>query len=489
MIDKQTKNFFVFLLINLILWSIVPLVRNSLPMDTQEAIIWGRDYLLGTPKHPPFSGYLAYPFYLLCGKSMFSMYLLSQICIALGVFYIWRLAKIFVGANKAVIAAMLQFGIIYYNFSSAEYNVNVVSIALWPICAFYFWQAYRYDKWKDWILFAVFAAANILNKYTGGVLLLALALFVVCDKDARQVIAKPKAYIAGIIAFCLLIPHLYWLMKTDFVSFDYIVRRSHGGKFSDSLWGHIIYPAKFIGAQILFTAAAWISYACYYVKSEKEKITHNKSQTNFVLCCGFVPLIVFLVIAVINGEPLKSMWGFPICFMLGIGLFYFAPIKLNTKLYNKFFCTMCGWSVLFALVYAIQCSVTTSEKFRLDNKKLVQKIEQLWQEETKGKPLKYIGASEWYADMVALYAKEKVLPVYWMDFAANPDLDVRKVYDSGAIIVAADEYEYNLFSERSGKNLSAPRKISIEFGNFFGKTKTKEIFYGFYNLKGLKNDR
>ena len=76
-----------------------------------------------------------------------------------------------------------------------------------------------------------------------------------------------------------------------------------------------------------------------------------------------------------------------------------------------------------------------------------------------------------------------------MDFAANPDLDVRKVYDSGAIIVAADEYEYNLFSERSGKNLSAPRKISIEFGNFFGKTKTKEIFYGFYNLKGLKNDR
>ena len=59
------KKFGIFLLFNLILWSIVPLLRLSLPMDTQEAIVWGKYSFLGTTKHPPFSGIIAYYFYMM----------------------------------------------------------------------------------------------------------------------------------------------------------------------------------------------------------------------------------------------------------------------------------------------------------------------------------------------------------------------------------------------------------------------------------------
>ena len=136
------KRFGLFLLCNLVLWSVVPLLRLSLPMDTQEAIVWGKYSLLGTTKHPPFSGIIAYYFYLLFGKFDGAMYLLSQIFTALGVVYIYKLARLFVDEYKAVLAAMLQFGIIYYDFSSVEFNVNVISLALWPMCTYYFWQAY-----------------------------------------------------------------------------------------------------------------------------------------------------------------------------------------------------------------------------------------------------------------------------------------------------------------------------------------------------------
>ena len=135
------------MIINIAVWSLVPLLRLSLPLDTQEALIWGRDYFLGTPKHPPFSGWLAWPFYTVFLKFEGAMYLLSQLCVATGLIYIYRLAKQFVGEQKAVLATMLQFGIIYYDFSSVEYNVNVVSLSLWPMCAFYFWQAYKDNKW------------------------------------------------------------------------------------------------------------------------------------------------------------------------------------------------------------------------------------------------------------------------------------------------------------------------------------------------------
>ena len=57
------KKWGLFLFFNLMLWSVVPLLRLSLPMDTQEAIVWGKYSLLGTTKHPPFSGIIAYYFY------------------------------------------------------------------------------------------------------------------------------------------------------------------------------------------------------------------------------------------------------------------------------------------------------------------------------------------------------------------------------------------------------------------------------------------
>ena len=132
------RKWTLFLLLNLLLWSAVPLLRLSLPMDTQEAIVWGKYSLLGTTKHPPFSGIIAYYFYLLFGKADGSMYLLSQIFVAIGLVYVYKLASLFVDKNKAVLASMLQLGVIYYNFSSVEYNVNVISLSLWPMSAYYF---------------------------------------------------------------------------------------------------------------------------------------------------------------------------------------------------------------------------------------------------------------------------------------------------------------------------------------------------------------
>ena len=265
------KNFFYFMIINIAVWSLVPLLRLSLPLDTQEALIWGRDYFLGTPTHPPFSGWLAWPFYTVFLKFEGAMYLLSQLCVATGLIYIYRLAKQFVGEQKAVLATMLQFGIIYYDFSSVEYNVNVVSLSLWPMCAFYFWQAYKDNKWSDWLLFGLFAGFNLLNKYVGGILLFALIVFILYEKSARKILLNPKAYVASIFALWIFIPHAYWLYETNFVSFDYIFGRSSGGKYAGTWFGHIIYPLKFIGAQILFTAAAWLSYLIFYKKFEKQK--------------------------------------------------------------------------------------------------------------------------------------------------------------------------------------------------------------------------
>ena len=100
-------KFALFLLCNLLLWSLIPLLRHSLSMDTQEAIVWGKYCFWGTTKHPPFSGWVAYNFWNLFGHLDGVMYFLSQIFVILGVVYIYRLARCFLDETKAVLAALL----------------------------------------------------------------------------------------------------------------------------------------------------------------------------------------------------------------------------------------------------------------------------------------------------------------------------------------------------------------------------------------------
>lgn len=482
--ETLKKRFNIFLLVNLIVWSLVPLLRLSLPMDTQEAMIWGREYFFGTPKHPPFSGWLAWPFYTVFANFDGAMYLLSQLCVALGIVYIYRLAKQFVGEQKAVLAAMLQFGVIFYDFSSVEYNVNVVSLALWPMCTFYFWQAFQQNKLSDWLLFGMFAGFNLLNKYTGAFLLFALGVFVLSDRTARKIMLNPKAYLAVMFAIWIFVPHIYWLYETDFVSLDYVFGRSGGGKYAGTTLGHIIYPLKFFGAQILFTAAAWLSYLVFYKHSEKQNIINNPTQSKFLLIIGLVPPAMFAATGIINGAALKSMWGFPLWFLLGISLIYFWPFKFSAKGAKKLFYTMAGWSMMFALAYGIQCSLTTSQRFMLDNQKVVNRVLQEWQKQTGTPEPQHIAADVWYADMFALYGKN-IKPFYWFNFKKNPELSA-DVYREEMLVVADNEEEYNLYAQKYGRKLSSPQKMSIEISNYFGKVKNKELYYGFYNLKGAK---
>ena len=126
--------------ISALVWSVVPLLRKSLPMDTQEAIVWGKYCLWGTTKHPPLSGWLAYAVYQLFGGHDFGLYLLSQISVLIGLVGIYKLARCFLPNPQAVLATVFQMGIVFYHFSATEFNVNVLSLAIWPWCAYYFWK-------------------------------------------------------------------------------------------------------------------------------------------------------------------------------------------------------------------------------------------------------------------------------------------------------------------------------------------------------------
>ena len=482
--QKSTKSLFCLMLYCFILFSFIPLLRLSLPMDTQEAIVWGKYCLWGTTKHPPFSGWLAYDFYKLLGSWDGAMYILSQLCTACGIFYIYKLARCFFDENKATMAAMLQFGIIYYHFSAIEFNVNVLSVALWPMCAYYFWKAYTKNKLSDWLLFGVMVGINLLNKYVSVLLFGSLAIFVFADKGVWRLLKNIKVYVAFAIAVAVVAPHLWWMYQTDFETLNYFASRSGNG--AAAWWGHLVYPLKFIFAQILFAAVMLITYFAFYLKNEKEKRSENLNEKLFIAITALAPICLFALSSVISGNSLKSMWGFPCLFMWGIALTYFYPLVFSDNLQKKLSTVMCVWVSLFAVGYTAQCLLTTSPRFTTDVKSFSAQMEQEWQKHTN-KPLEYVASDVWYADMVALYGSHEIKPMIWMKPKSNPWFDADDFEKKGALIIANDDGEYNNYKKMYGKDITPAQKMTVEFKNYFAKTKVKEVLYGFYLPKERNN--
>ena len=478
----SSKNFYIFLLINMIAWTLVPCLRECLPLDTQEAIVWGKFSLWGTTKHPPLSGWVAYPFFEIFQKSHWSMYLLSQICVALGIIYIYTLANLFLDKNKALLASILQFGIIYYNFSSVEFNVNLISLTLWPACTYHFWKAYQQNKLSDWLLFGLFAGLNILNKYVGSLLLLAIGIFIIADKKFFKILKNYKIYIAIFLGIILVSPHLYWLYENDFEMLNYIASRNKVGEIT-SILKHLVYPIKFLLAQILFSSATLITYFIFYGFSEKQPKRINLSESKFILILGLFPLLFFASISMIKGTPLKSMWGFPCLFLLGINLCYFFPIVIKEKICKKIFITMIGWSILLMCAYILQISLTRSERFHTNCPQLAKIMQEKWNIQTHNKPLEYVVSESWFAHIMSIQSDYKIKPMIWMKPKINPWFDENDFHQKGAMIITSNLPEYENYKNMYPEKVSEPEIMEMEFHNFFGKSKIRTIYYGYYNVE------
>ena len=479
--------FQVFLFLHFMLWSFLPLLRRALPMDSIEAVSWGMYCDFGTNKHPPLSGWLANFFYSIIGfEQPYAIYALSQICVLVGFIYIYRIARCFLSKDRSVFAVMVLEGVIFYGFSAIEYNVNVVSLALWPMCVFYFHRALKKDEFRDWVLTGLFAGLNLFNKYTSGVLLFSMAAFMLYNKNARSKFKTFGPYLCSLICIIVILPHLIWLYQNDFASLSYFVGR--GSRDDLANWPvlkHFAYPLKFALAQILFSLGSLLIYGIAWYKEKHVDNKLTRTQKDFLLILGLLPVCLMILTSFVFGVKLKSMWGFPCAYLLGVLMFAFLPCKLTDVFKKKIYL---GVYVIMALMLMAQMMIillNKSDKFQLDAKAFGQTVEELWYQKNGRVPLEYVAGDVWWANNAALFAPSRPKPIIWGDLKQNPWFDANDVANKGALILTSGEGEYNALRKKM-MFVSSPQILEVEVQNRVGKKKTKRVYYGFYNVSGDK---
>jgi len=392
---------------HLLAWTLVPwLVNDALPLDTIEALAWGREWALGYDKHPPLSAWAAELAGYASAGSDVGLYALSALCTTIGLWVMWRLTRELLGDKRALLALVLSEGVFYHHFTSPEFNVNVLQIPLWAGAMLGYWRGVRTGRLGWWALLGVCIGLALLSKYLAGALLIAMAIDTLWRE--RRVLKTPGPYLAAALCLGIFAPHALWLVEHDFISLTYGVRRAGGS--SHEWMNHLVHPVKFIGAQL--AAAAVVGWLLLVWKpSRRAREESDARARTFLLLMTVGPIGALAALSLATGFELRSMWATPM--LLALAPCAMALLDVRYPSIKRIDGTVWAVVVIVAPVLAYAGTSALTMGFRDKPKRvnypgpaLGAEVERLWRERT-GEPLLVVVGSEWEGGLVGWYASDR----------------------------------------------------------------------------------
>lgn len=485
---RKKKFFYLFLIINALCWSCVQLLRNVISIDSLEAISWGELVDFGTNKHPPLSGWLMGGFYNLFGQSDVVAYFLGQACIFIGFIFLYKLAKFFMDEEKAMCASMILASCYYYTYIVFidNFNCNFLSMALWPMIAYYFYKSVKGGKCKDWIIFGIVSALGVLCKYQVIFLFFALFLYLIfCD---RKQFRQKGMYLSILIGLLIVAPHILYLVNTDFFSFIYMAGRTEIGSHNTPSFllpfGRLVFPLKFLFDQVGSVASCIVVYLFLGLQTKQIGVNkdYKSKESVFILLLTFAPILAQGCMAAIENNRIMGIWGSIMVAFVGIFLFHFFPVKFNEKTFKYFlkwaYSLMTAWLIAMIIFSQLQVKRALSYPYQ----KIMPEFNKIWDSETNSAPFKYVYGHIDYVFQFHVYNDRHPKAILETFGYRNPWMDRDDVIKSGLIIVGKDEEDLEHYVNQMSVLLQKeykikPAKYDFEITNKLGKSKKYKFYY------------
>lgn len=439
---------FVYVASFSLLWALIPtLFFPNPPLDVVEGYAWGRELALGYTKHPPMQAWLLELTYRITGGGTFGGYWLSQISITLGYWCIWHLARrLGLTSWQAFWSIVLTSATFYFTLPAPEFNPNILQIPVWAGMILVFHRALERGQLLDWLLLGAIAAFGLYTKYFVALLIGAIGLYTLVRPDARRHLLTPGPWITAATCVALLVPHILWLVETDFLTFKYAASRSRSAV---SWLEHVTNPANFLGAQIanhaglLITLISGFGIAGIKVLRTKLKAQDAgetaKREAFFLIWFAALPLCVVLLLSAITGGEFEHMWGTPLFVLSGIVAVRFLNLPDNWAHPRGGLIAAIVIQAIFLGVISGQALLeplwkTKHTRMHHPGHDIAEMLSSKWREEM-GTDLPYVAGDMWSAANVALHAGERPSMFYQHDRALSPWINLDDVQDKGVMLV------------------------------------------------------
>ncbi len=423
------KNIFntliIFLILHFVLWTVIPSISNiNLPLDTIEALAWGSNLEWGFYKHPPLSAFAVELFYLIFGSNDWAYYMLSQIFVITAFVYVWKLSNEFFEDKKlSLISVLLLEVIVFYNYTTPEFNVNVSQLPFWSMSIYFFWKGINNKKIINWILFGIFSAFGFLSKYLFIYILFSLFLFLIFNfKKYRSIIQN--YFISVIISITILIPHFIWLFNNDFITITYGLNRS--GLISTTYLDHLYNPFILLLKQLVILLPFFLMIFIL-LKKFNFKIDFKRKNSFFLFSVTILPFLLILVTSIITGAKIRTMWLTPFYLFLGTFFIYVFVKNINIKKIKTFIIMFLFFFIVSPLTYLIVSILDDTKRTDYPGKEISRLVQNKWDDNFEN-DIKIVVGDEWFAGNLSYHLSSRPI---WINDLKDSATDIKD--DQGVI--------------------------------------------------------
>lgn len=282
------------------LWTLLPaLAFRAVPLDVAENLLWGREWPLGTYKHPPLQAWLAWSADVALGHA--GVYLLSALCLAATAVCVERFGRDLGDPGAGRRGALLLLCTWYATVPVPEFNANVVQMPIWAFAGLALRRALDRGGIGWWVALGLAVAAALHAKYSVIFLVVGLAAALAVHPNGWRSLTRPGPWLAAVLAVAVSVPHLDWLVASGFQPLVYAAGRSEPLAGADLA----LAPLKFLATQALDLAPVGVLLALAGVSPRERRPDAG------LLALAFAPLAAMALYGLATGSGLRDMWGAP----------------------------------------------------------------------------------------------------------------------------------------------------------------------------------
>ena len=375
---------------------------------------WGSNLDWGFNKHPPMSAFLVEIFYQIFGSQDWAYYLLSQICVIISFFAVFKLAEeIFENKIFCLLSVLLLEGIYFYNFTTPEFNVNVCLMPFWSLTALYLWKGFKENKIIDWFLVGLFSGLGFLSKYLFIYLGLGIDIFLIYMIYKKKI--DFKCLVSLIPFLIVLLPHLIWLTENNYITITYGFDRAGTG--DQNFIDHIIHPLIFLGKQFGILIPFFLMFL-FLSNKLKSKFNFKDNKFLFLFAINIIPIASVFLTSMILGVKIRTMWMTPFYLFFGVLVIYIYQSQINLKKLKVFTVAFLILFIFSPFVYAYVSITQTDKRTDYNGKEHAKVVQEYWDNQKTNLPINVVLGDEWIAGNLSYHLKSR--PV-WEGFLEDDE--------------------------------------------------------------------
>lgn len=409
--------------------------------DMLENHSWGIRWQWGNSKHPPLFGWITAIWFEMFPRTNLAYKFLSSFNITISLILMLLISRRFLDKDQQLAALAVALGLPLLGFGALNYNANSAMLPFWGAVFLFYLRIIEKPSLANGLALGLFAGLAMLAKYHSAVLLIAIFLHSIADKQVRPLWRSPATWAAAVAFALVVLPHIVWLAGNQFSSFRFAA--SEQGSTSI---GNIAYrQAEFFIAQFFYALPGLCVLALYRRPKDglplfdfpQFRPLYATSAGRALLAAGLLPVPLTMALGLAFWSPLTSNWSVPFFIFTPILLVLLLPKQIaNVKWWTSPLFVLVFSALLLALSPAIRSTIISQAKLNsvLPISDIAVEAEALWNKET-GSALAYVGGDSELSYGSSFYATARPYSISGSSFDERSWIDTTDLQRAGFMVL------------------------------------------------------